>query len=198
MKYFFIFILSINAFAGESSRFYDELTSSVGMAMVNYTEDAKTIQGDNVAEAASGTVTSIAATLQYKYAKDFKKSFYFASTFPLISSPTGTYISFSTGIEYYFNDIGAKTGLFNSGTSIQFTPKFRYFAGGEIGGAYLVYTTETSKKSDALFEIGGFGGMAYSMSQDWAIKSTVGVLKGTGAVTSTMTIKFFIGVTFFL
>jgi hypothetical protein len=200
MKYFYLLIFclsSVNVLASED-KFYDELVTSVGMTMVSYAEDAKVIQGDNVQEAASGSVSGISASIQYKMASSFKKSYYLTTVFPLLPSATGTYLSFGGGMEYYFNDIGSKTGLTNSGTTIQFTPKFRYFAGFEVGGGYLVYTTESAKKTDLLFEIGGLGGIAYSMSNKWAIKTTLNVMKGTGAVTSTMAIRFMIGGTFYL
>lgn len=199
MKYLLLYLcLFISNHSFSSDLFHDEFTASTGLAMISFTEGEKSIQGENVQEAASGTVTAMSLNVQYKMAEDFKKSYYISATFPLLPSAEGTYIAFGGGMEYYFNDVGAKVGLFNSGTTINFTPNFRYFIGAEVGGGYLVYNTESAKKSDALFEIGGNGGIVYSMSDSWAIKAVLGVMKGSGVVTSTLGIRAFVGATFYL
>jgi hypothetical protein len=191
---FLFFIGSLQA----QEEYFDEISLSVGMAAINYTEGEKVIEGENVREPAAGSANIIAMNLHYRKALTFTKSWYLTSTFPLLPSSTGTYLSFGGGVEFYFNDVGTKVGLTNSGTTIMLTPKFRYFWHMELNGSYLVYVTETAKKSDAIFEFGPGGGFTYSFNNKWAVKSTMTVLKGAGVVTSTFGVKVLVGATMYM
>jgi len=194
--------LAFSFFVGASAlaedKFSKEVAAYVGMSMISYAETEKTIVGDNVSEIASGTVSAISMNLQYVLSQDLKKQYYITATLPLLPSAIGTYMGGGFGMEYYFSDMASKLSMFNSGTSITLTPTFRYFAGFELGLGYLVYNTESATKTDILLEIGGTGGFSYALSEGYAIKMTVGVLKGTGVVTSAMNIRALLGVTFFL
>ncbi len=196
-----VFIILAIMFAAPiqaSDDFHGEVTSFVGMAMVSYTENEKTISGENVSEIVAGTVSAMSLNLQYVLSQNFKKQYYMTATVPLIPSALGTYLGSGFGMEHYFSDVASKVSLFNSGTSITLTPTFRYFAGFEIGFGYLVYSSETAQKTDILLEIGGTGGFSYALSENYALKVTVGILKGTGVVSTTMNMRALLGVTFFL
>lgn len=197
MKKLLILIIFFSYSLMAEVNYNKELTSSIGMNMVSFAENPKTIQGDNVGDPVGGSVAAIAASLQYNFMHDYKKNFYLTTSFPLLPGPQ-LYLGVGFGMEYYLNDIGAKTQLFTSGTSLSITPTFRYFVGGEIGVGYLVYTSETATKSDVLFELGGCAGIGYTISENWSLKSKLSVLKGTGIVTSAMNISAFLGMTRFI
>jgi hypothetical protein len=197
-----IFLLCIlSFFLGQQGfatvNYNKEFTGYIGMSMISFAENQKTIAGENVSEPVAGTVSAITASLQYTFQTDSKKHLYFTTSFPLLSG-SQLYINASFGMEYYFNDVATKTQLYSSGTSLSITPTLRYFVGGEIGAGYLVYTSEDATKSDVLFEIGGNGGISYAFNPQWAAKAKVSILRGTGVVTSTMNITAIMGVTRFI
>lgn len=193
--FFIILFSSVGVLAKEF--FYDELVFSVGMTMTNITENQKTIQGENVAEAVSASVSTISGHVQYKFSSSLKRSYYANVTFPLLPGTTGSYISAGGGVEFYLSDLSSKFGFYDEGTQIVFTPKLRYFWGAEADIAYVVYHSETATKTDMLLELGILGGGAYVFSDKWTIKGSLAAFKGTGVVSSGMTIRFVVGASFY-
>lgn len=176
---------------------YDELTFSLGMASISYTENEKTIQGENVREAASGSVSAIVGNAQYKFSSNLKRAYYINASFPLINSGEGTYLAGGVGVEFYLSDLSSKFGHYDSGTQVILTPTLRYFWGGEAGFAYLVYNTESATKTDILLDLGLLGGASYVFSDKITVKATFALLKGTGAIASTFGMRALVGASFY-
>jgi hypothetical protein len=194
----FIVILGLisTSFAGEVID--KEISYNIGLVNASYAEAQSTLTGKNVTEAASGSVSSISGQISYKFAPGLERSYYFSGTFPLLPSPTGSYFGAHFGAEFYFgSSSGSKVNFSHSGTSIKLKPKNLYFWSLEGGLGYLIYNTETAKKTDMLLDIGANLGMLYTMSEKWRLRGTVGMTRGTGVATTTMEMKAFFGVTYF-
>lgn len=198
--YFIIFSLLLAtsaAFGGEIIE--KEISYNIGLVNASFAESQSTLAGENVKEPASGSVSSISGQINYKFAPGLERSFYFAGTFPLLPGATGSYFGAHFGAEFYFgNSTGSKVSYNNSGTSIKLKPKNLYFWGLEGGLGYLVYLTETEKKTDLLLDIGANLGMLYTLSEKWRLRGTLGMTRGTGVATTTMEMKAFFGATYFV
>lgn len=194
---FIIFIgLFAKAYANETIA--KELSYNIGMVNASYAESESTLTGKNVTEAASGAVSSISGQISYKFAPGLERSYYFSGTFPLMANPTGSYFGAHFGSEFYFGtSSGSKVSYNNSGTSIKLKPKNLYFWGLEGGLGYLIYNTETAKKTDLLLDIGANLGILYTLSEKWRLRGILGFTRGTGVTTTTMEMKAFFGVSYF-
>lgn len=181
------------------SEYTEEMTYSVGMVNASYTESASALQGENVQEAASGSIASISGNINWKFKPGLDKSYYTSVTFPLLPNTLGTYLGAHTGVEFYFGDkSGSRMKLHNSGTTIKLKPGNVFFWGFEGGLGYLVYSTESSKKTDMLLDLGLFTGMNYSVNEKWNFRIQAGFDRGTGVATATTIMKFFGGLTYFI
>lgn len=175
-----------------------ELSYNIGMVNASFQESESTLTGENVTEAASGSVSSISGMVNYKFAPGIERSYYLQGTFPLLPGATGSYFGAHFGSEFYFGtSSGSKVSYNNSGTTVKLKPKSLYFWGLEAGLGYLVYLTETQKKTDLLLDLGANVGMLYTWSEKWRLRGTIGMTRGTGVATTTMEMKAFFGVTFF-
>jgi hypothetical protein len=174
----------------------NELSMMVGMANVGYTESQSTLQGENVQEAAAGSVASISGMLHYRFRTDDRRAWYTQFTFPLMASQ-GSYLSGGGGMEYYWGKSPAKIVLKDATTSFTLSPVTRYFALFGLNMAYLAYLTETAKKNDTLLEIELGGGLSRKFSK-WTLRAQAGIARGVGVTTSTMGMKAMVGGIFFL
>lgn len=172
-----------------------ELVYSIGAVNASYTEGAGNLSGENVEEPSSGSVMSISGNLNWKFSPGLERSYYLSGTFPLIPNPSGSYFGAHIGVENYFNKIGSRMRLNNSGTTLKLKPGNNFFWGLEGGLGYLAYTTESAKKTDLLLDLGALAGMNYIYSDDWQFRGTAGITRGTGVVTTVMEMKLFVGIT---
>jgi hypothetical protein len=187
---------SLHAFASQG--FSDEITLSLGMANVSYAEKESSLEGENKSEAASGSVSSLSGNFHWKFKSQEKKSYYVSATFPFMGGDGSSYFSVGGGIEFYLTPLGSRVGMQNQGTTVKFSPKLTYYWGVEAGLGYLVYLTETAKKTDMLFDIGLGGGGHYAINDSWVLKGQLGMTMGTGVNTSATAMKIFVGLTFYL
>jgi hypothetical protein len=192
-------ILSLFITSAKADEVIDkEISYNIGLVNASYAEAQSTLTGKNVKEASSGSVSSISGQIQYKFAPGLERSFYFSGTFPLLPNPTGSYFGAHYGAEFYFgSSSGSKISFSHSGTSVKLKPKNLYFWSLEGGLGYLIYNTETAKKTDMLLDIGGNLGILYTLSEAWRIRATLGMTRGTGVATTTMEMKAFFGVVYF-
>lgn len=174
----------------------EEFSMLIGMANIGFTENQTSLQGENVQEAASGSVASISGQLHYRFKTEDRKAWYTQFTFPLMASE-GTYLSGGGGIEYYWGKAPAKVILKDATTSFILSPVTRYFLSAGLNMAYLAYTTETAKKNDTLLEIDLGGGISRKF-KSWTLRASAGIARGVGVTTTTMGMKAMIGGIFFL
>ena len=194
-----IIFLGFSAGTHASEIIEKELSYNVGLVNASYAESQSTLTGKNITEAASGSVSSISGQIAYKFKPGLERSYYFSGTFPLLPNPTGSYFGGHFGSEFYFgSSSGSKVSYNNSGTSIKLKPKNLYFWGIEGGIGYLIYVTETAKKTDILLDIGANLGMLFTLSDKWRLRSVIGFTRGTGVATTTMEMKAFFGLSYFV
>ena len=192
-----ILFLSFSAFC-DSSEFQKEFGISVGMANISFTESQSGLAGENIKQPASGSTSNISLQAFYKFLPGLKRSAYFYSTVPAMSSGQSSYFSAGAGMEFYFNEIGSRMQMSNSGTTIKVTPRLRYFWGFEGGVGYITYLTLTEKKTDFLMDLGLMGGGTYPINEKWCLRAQFTVARGTGINTTTMEMKAFLGGIFYL
>lgn len=190
-------VLIQSPLASAEQGFDDELTFMIGMVSASYTETESALEGENKTDPATGAVSSLAAGVHWKFSSSEKKSYYLTSTFPLMSGDGSSYFSMGGGVEFYLTPLGSRIGMENMGTTIKLSPKLTYFWGIETGLSFLVYLTETAKKSDLLFDIGAIGGGHYAINDKLIFKGSLAVMKGTGVSTNTITIKILMGATIY-
>ena len=200
MKLIYIFLtfnICLSAFGYE--KMTDELTASLGMVNLSYTEVTTKLEGlTNISVPTGGGISVLAANFHYKINPEYHSSWYINGTVPFLSSSGDSYFALGGGYEYYFSKLGNRTLIESKGTTVRMAPKFHYFVGGELGVGYFVYTTEEAQKSDTIFEIGAMGGASYAWKKNWSLRGQLSVSKGVGVATSTFGIKLLVGGTYYL
>jgi hypothetical protein len=174
----------------------NEMSTMIGMANIGFAESQSTLQGENVREAASGSVASIAGQLHYRFRTDDRMAWFGQFTFPLMATQ-GSYLSGGGGVEYYWGKAPAKITLRDATTSFTLLPVTRFFFSGGINMAYLAYVTETAKKNDTLLEIDLGGGISRKFGK-YTLRASAGIARGVGVATTTMGMKAMLGGIFYL
>jgi hypothetical protein len=182
----------------QTNEFQKEFGISIGMANISYTETQSGLAGENIKQPASGSTSNMSLLAFYKFLPGLKRSAYLYSTLPGMSSGQSTYFSVGAGMEFYFNEIGSRMSMSNSGTTIRVTPRLRYFWGFEGGVGYISYLTLTEKRTDFLMDLGLMGGGTYPINDKWALRMQLTIARGTGINTTAMEMKAFLGGTFYL
>jgi hypothetical protein len=196
-KIFFLSFLFLYHSSASAEIIWKDLTYGIGMVNASYAEGETGLTGDNISEAASGSVSSINGFITYKFKPELNRSFYTSGTFPILPGATGSYFAASLGGEWYFgNKIGSKLSLTENGSTLEMKPKSYFFWGAEVGLGYLVYLTETAKKTDLLLTVGPTLGGVYKFSDNWMIRYMAAYERGTGVTTTTSVMKFTIGLVY--
>lgn len=194
-----LIVLCFDAYA--ESIFYDSFSVNVGMINQSITETesniAKTDEVETTTtetkEAAKG-VSAISINGNYEFLPTQDRTFFVSGSAPLMSTGgTGVY-TFGGGVNWYLSELSTKYSYESRGSIIVITPEFKYYWGLSAGAGYLVYTTESSKKSDLFFDIGAHGGGAYALSQKRSLKLEAGFARATGVATNGFKINIFFGV----
>lgn len=195
---FFLTLLNVHA----ESMFYNSFSVNVGMinhsvteteSNLTKTDNVETTTTDETKEAAKA-VSAISLNGSYEFLPTQNRTFFVAGSAPLMSTGgTGIY-AFGGGVNWYLSELSTKYSYESRGSTIVITPEFKYYWGLNSGVGYLVYTTESSKKSDLFFDIGLHGGGGYALSQKRSLKFEAGVGRTTGVATNGFKINVFFGV----
>lgn len=197
-----ILILSTNLYA--ESYQHNELSVSTGMYSVTVAETEVTSSSSSDSSsstaistaAENGVVSQIALDISYTFYSSDRISIYANSILPLMTSNgTGGFMG-GVGINYYIMSRGSRHTVIHSEVKIEITPKLRYYVGGMLSGGYIVYLTDTAEKSDSLIEISFHGGIKYNFDKEWGLISEIQMGKGTGVVSSTISMKATAGVNY--
>lgn len=185
-------------FNARADRYEQEVSASLGMSQVSYAETESKVENNGQrVEAQSGSVSIISIDLRYKFIPGDTIDYYMRFTAPFLAASGDTYFSYHIGGNYYFGGDSSKIELNDEGSKLSFTPKLRYYAGMELGAAYLVFSNEIVKRNDVLFNFGFHGGATYSISENWGVRASLHFARGIGANTTTTAIQFFAGATYF-
>jgi hypothetical protein len=196
-KLLLCFLLVATAFTARAEIIWKDMAYGVGMVNASFTENETGLTGDNIQEVSSGSVSSINGFINYKFKPNLQRSYYVNGTFPLLPGATGSYFGGTLGAEFYFgNRIGSKLSLYDQGSTLQMKPKSYFFWGGEVGLGYLIYLTETAKKTDILMTLGPMAGGVYKISEKWMIRYQAAYERGVGVSTTTSLMKFSLSLIF--
>lgn len=194
------FLLSFSVFAADSD-LENYLSLTTGMVNLSYAEVASQIKQTNDTlkkEPGSGSASVLSVSASYHLPLDVKKEVYFSGIVPFSTASGSALMSASLGGNYFFNGISSSIRSENSDVVFKLKPKFRYYAGGDLGLAYLIYVTNTAKKTDFILDLGAHVGGIYSWKDRWNIKAEAGFGKGMGTKVSSTGMKLFAGVTYSL
>lgn len=204
-KLFSLFLFFNIALCGATG-FHDQLSYNVGMVSMSLTENQSSIkQTDTTVTATESETTASAAAvaamsfqLSWEFKNKGKLAYFTKATVPLMNADGSGVFLGDVGVNVYLNPMGAKYTLIQNGTTVVIIPKFKYYWGGVGGVGYVVYNTESAKKSDVFFNLGLHGGMVYSLGDKWGLKGELGASRTTGVVTTGIKIDFFFGATYYL
>jgi hypothetical protein len=141
----------------------------------------------------SGSVPVIGAFLEYEKFLNSKLSWLAKSSFPLLPGASGSYVSMGGGLNYYFKSLSSSGSFTVNNSRILIIPKWRFHAGGGLEGAYLVYNTETAKKSDTLISLYGNTGVTYTKNVNWGYRGEISYARAIGFNTSANVLKLMLG-----
>ncbi|MDD0854241.1 hypothetical protein HBN50_14100 [Halobacteriovorax sp. GB3] len=199
-----LFLVGSSSFA--KGGFSDVLSYSLGMVNHSVTENAsELVQTDDTVdaeeggvEASSSAVSAISFQLNWEFKSEAKKSYFMTAAVPMMTTGGAGVFTGGVGMNWYLNDLGTKYTYLQNGTEMTIIPSFKYYWGASTGLGYVVYNTESAKKSDVFFDLGVHGGGVYSISDSKGIKAEIGVSRATGVATSGIKFNIFFGMTQYL
>lgn len=189
--------------SAHASNIPSQLNFHIGSISTNYTENESTIKSTdgttNVKEDPyTGTASSMPLAITYEYFPGLSRSYFARIAGPIMGSTPDRYYSASMGINFYFGQFAANAIIKDTNFEMKVLPKFRYYAGPAVGAGYLVYNTKSATKNDILFELGGQGGVLYSINYKWALSGELGIARSIGSLTSATSMKILIGTSYSL
>jgi len=174
-----------------------QLNMMLGMTSVTFAENASALKQENTnnapAEPKSGNASVIPLAFEVEKFTDASWSWVAKGVIPLMSSATGNYLFAGIGKNWYFKSISSQASFSSENGIIKIVPKWRFHLTGGLGVAYLVYLTETAKKTDILAEIFFGGGVTKTINKKWSIRGEATLSRGIGVATTTTTMKAFVG-----
>lgn len=197
---FSLFFCTLNVCRGED-KLPAQFSFSIGSISTTYTEQQSQIKATDgsttTTEApASGTAASMPLDVEFEYFTTLKRSYFIRAGGPVMASTPDRNFYITSGINFYFSSVGSPLYVADQRMEIKIAPKFRYYAGPHLGGAYLVYSTKSATKNDITVELGGQGGVIYSLSPKWGLRAEANISRGIGALVTSMTMKILLGGTY--
>lgn len=199
-------LFTTSVLASEETHLHQAMSIGFGMANIGVTENASTLVStdedadpDDANTGGESTAASIISmNINYEFLNYPKKSYFLNLVAPLLSSAGTGFFLGSVGVNFYMNSLSTLFSFNDQGSTLTMAPTLRYYWGGSAGIGYLVYNTESAKKSDVLFELGIHGGGIYNFKKDWGGKFELGLGRGTGVGTSTINMKLFLSVSYYI
>jgi len=203
-----LFILYGNVALGDSN-FHQMITTSLGMVNVSVTENASSLSSassststtttdSNVSTPSSVSASVISLDLVYEFSHFNQKSYFIRATAPMLSSDGSGFFAGSIGMNFYFSSLASLYSFNDNGSTLSINPTMRFYWGTNAGVGFLVYNTTTAKKSDLIFDLELHGGGIMNFKKEWGLRGEAGLSRGTGVSTSTIAMKIFIGLSYYL
>lgn len=179
------------------------LTFNVGMINTSFTENPDTLETTdgsigNDTPAESGSGSSIGLDIMYEKFFTMQLSYFGRFGGTVMGSTSDRYYSLNGGVNYYFDPIGTSAQISGPTAEISIAPAFRYYAGGHLGGAYLVYNTPSKTKGDFLVDLGAQAGAIYAYSEKISLRGELVFSRSLGTLVSSTEMKIFAGVVYLL
>jgi hypothetical protein len=195
-------LFCLNAFANQ--RYSPTLSFSMGIVNVAVAENPSTLTSTDpdievpATEPEASAVSAMSFSATYEFAQTQKRSFHFQAIVPLMTADGSGVFQGSLGVNFYFSPLSSKFTVIEFGSQLIIKPKLRYYWGASTGVGYLVYNTESAKKSDVYFDLSLHGGGSYTFSNNWGGQAQISIGRSTGSATTSIATKIFIGATYFL
>ncbi len=179
-----------------------QFTFALGSISVNYTENPDQLKATDTtttttaATPYAGTASAMPIAVTYEYFPNLKRAYFVKAVGPLMGSTPDRYYSAIGGVNFFFGKVATMAVVSDMNFEMKLVPKMRYYAGPTIGLGYLVYNTKSATKNDTMFEIGGQGGVIYSLGPKWALRGEVGAARGIGVLVSSTIIKILLGTSY--
>lgn len=179
-----------------------QFSFAIGSISANFAENPSQLKatGDSTSSTLpapySGTASAMPVALTYEYFPNLKKAYFAKAVGPLLASTPDRYYSATGGVNFYFGKIASTAVVNDMNFEMKLVPKIRYYAGPSVGVGYLVYNTKSATKSDVMFEIGGQGGVIYTLNSKWALRGELGAARGIGVLLSSTVIKILLGASY--
>ncbi len=205
MKFIVIvtFLLVWTHLAYAAGGFKKELTISMGMVNNSVVENDSNLQVTDPTVVTSEItsyasepkpVSNISIELNWSFWIKKKSAFGIFAVAPLMVSEGTSF--FMTGMRYRYFIYSMSSGFefAQQGITFNIKPRMRYYVGGSLTGGYLIYNTESAKKTDASLNLGLEGGVMYQWNKRYSINGNIAMVKRTGVVTSGIGMNIFVGI----
>lgn len=201
MRIVIYILLSFSQVLWADSKIPGQLSFAIGSISANFSENPDKLVATGSTTAATtvayaGTASAMPISMSYEYFPNLSRAYFGKIVGPLMASTPDRYFSATGGINFYFGKIASTAVVSDLNFQMKLIPKLRYYAGPSIGVGYLVYTTKSAIKNDLLFELGGQGGVIYTLNPKWALRAELGAARGIGALVSATAIKILLGTSY--
>lgn len=173
-------------------------TASGGISSLSF-QEKEALQNEDTdfeknAQSGSASILSLNLTRQIPF--DSNQSVFIRGMTPAFTGESRLFLA-GGGYSYFFGDtIISDTEITLGEGKITVQPGFRYYVGVQSDVGYLFYTSETARKTDLVFELGGHAGALYRWRDKMDIHAQVEFSQGIGSVANTTNLRYFLGLGF--
>lgn len=177
------------------------ISTSLGMVNVSFAESDTVLSSSEDDDGAatkpgSGSASIMSFDMSYHVPTSAKREWFARMIIPFQPSSGNALVYGGFGMNHFFNGQSSDVMSNDSEVDVRITPKFRYYAGGQVGFGYLIYVTESAKKTDILMELGAQAGTIYAWKERWGIKGELSIGRGVGTKVSTTSMRMIVGTTY--
>lgn len=204
MKVYLLFTALFCQVSFADSKIPGQFTFAIGSISVNFTENPDKLTAEDTSSTTeastpyAGTASAMPIAITYEYFPNLQRAYFIKAVGPLMASTPDRYYSATGGVNFYFGKVASSAIVSDMNFEMKLIPKLRYYAGPTVGLGYLVYNTKSATKNDTMFEIGGQGGVIYTLGPKWALRAELGAARGIGVLVSSTIIKILLGTSYTL
>lgn len=179
----------------------NDISISFGMANISFTENevtpvANAIDAKELLQPVSDSMSLVMLDLKYNFLERPQKKVYLQVEVPVVSAGITGIFTAAVGADFYFMSYAKKLTTSFGTSEIIIASPFSLFGGFFVAASYMIYDTGLLEKSDVLFELGPRGGGTYQLLEKWSIRAELSASRGSGVATTTLNLRYFLGVSF--